>query len=138
MNLAGRLFAWPPRLAGAAGLWWGGLLNTAPATTVLMEEGHSGFAGKPRPGEIPMVGHGDNVDNVDMPSLMKIGRSKGLDFSSRVWGFKPVFLDIGASGNIVRTMTAQPTPCVSLFRERSDDLPTISSRAPRWSWGTTA
>ena len=37
-DLKERLFAWPFRVA-VSGLRWGGLLNTAPPTTVLMKEG---------------------------------------------------------------------------------------------------
>ena len=40
------LFAWPFRVAVASGLRWGDLLSNAPATTVLMEECHIGFAAK--------------------------------------------------------------------------------------------
>ena len=47
-DLPGRLFVWSFRVAVAAALRWGDLINTAPATTVLMEEGIIGFAEKPK------------------------------------------------------------------------------------------
>ena len=46
MGLTGRLFAWSSMVSIAAGLRWGDLLNTATATTVLMQEGLIGFAVK--------------------------------------------------------------------------------------------
>ena len=51
-DLAERLSAWPPRVAAAAGLRRGDLLNTAPPTTVLMKEGLIGFAEKQNHGKV--------------------------------------------------------------------------------------
>ena len=45
-GLAERIFGRPSRVPVEEGLWWGYLLNTAPPTTVLMKEGHIGFAAK--------------------------------------------------------------------------------------------
>ena len=45
MDLTGGLFAWPFSVA-VAGLRWGDLINTAPATAVLMKKGPIGFAEK--------------------------------------------------------------------------------------------
>ena len=45
-DLPGRLFVWSFRVAVAAALRWGDLINTAPATTVLTHDGFIGFAGK--------------------------------------------------------------------------------------------
>ena len=51
-GLTERLCAWSFRVAVAAGLRWGDLLCTAPATLVLMKEGLIGFAEKkPKPVE---------------------------------------------------------------------------------------
>ena len=47
LGITERLFAWSFRVA--AGLRWGDLLNTAPATTVLMKEGLIGFDAETKP-----------------------------------------------------------------------------------------
>ena len=45
-EMSGRISAWSFRLGVAAGLRWGDLLNTAPNTLVLVEDGLIGFAAK--------------------------------------------------------------------------------------------
>ena len=45
-DIAGSIFAWSFRVAAEAGLRWDDLLNTAPATLVLLKEGLVGFAAK--------------------------------------------------------------------------------------------
>ena len=51
MGITERLFTWSFRVSVEAGLRWGDLLNTAPETTVLMNEGLIGLATKPKTGE---------------------------------------------------------------------------------------
>ena len=76
-DLPGRLFAWSFSVAVSAGLRWGGLLNTAPDTTVLMKEGLIGFAAKTKTrGGSLKADHGDHVAIL---SLMKNGCLAGVN-----------------------------------------------------------
>ena len=87
-----RLFAWSFRLAVASDLRWGDLLNTAPATLVLIKEGPIGFAAKTKTrGKY----EGGGLAGGSNFAFSNENRLTGgfLLFPRKYWGFHPIFLD---------------------------------------------